>query len=97
MLGFFPTLQVRPGILFTAEVAAMALICASLAFYSCSAAGDSDTEGEVGGAAAAFRRAFITVSGMVERPVGDQKLGGGGYLLAITDRRTDVCRHRQLT
>lgn len=54
MLGFFPTLQVRPGILFTAEVAAMALKWASLAFHSCSAAGDSDTEGEVGGAAAAF-------------------------------------------
>lgn len=40
-------------------------------FACCPAAEDSDTEGEAGGAAAVFQRAFVAVSDMVERLVDD--------------------------
>lgn len=97
MLGFFPTLQVRPGILFTvsAEVAAMALKCASLAFTAVPRQGTWTLKVRLVARQLPFGARLLhwQVVGLVD----GQKLGGGGYLFAITDRRTDVCRHRQLT
>jgi hypothetical protein len=71
----------------------MALKCASLAFTAVPRQGTWTLKVRLVARQLPFSARLL----QVERLVDGQTLGGGGYLYAITDRRTDVCRHRQLT